>query len=410
LARTVPTLALFLALLAACLTSSFVSSAPSRLDYPAGLELATMGKIDVSAGLEDRLVRLLDSGPLDQDGLNLLFSARVHKGIDDQQRNAIAFALGKLGWRSTHAQRNLVVEALNRGDNGEALLRIDALLRRDKLRETILPVLRLIEQDPEVTTLLVERLGRQPNWRQDYFAGVEHLADPAARVARTQLFDRMIRDHRKLDREELRPSLEAFVEQGEPDRAFALLRELGYGRSGKALNYDADFSKAAALSEHGSWKALPSEWAMSNRNGISVRALGESGGSYLAVRWDGAGSPWLMRQLVDLGGQRQPALEVRTESDRDWRELRRLGFQWQCAGQSPLRFDTTMGDQINNRVLFTLPAPSSCDYGYLVLVGMPQNLDQPVQLHLKAIRLLPSIAAAGPLTLGEQPAGEVPQP
>ena len=154
------TAGLFFLFLAISALAYLQANAADRLAYPEALELTGPGgpAVSVPDGLHGNLVKLLAAEPLDQSLLNLLYAIEVRNGATEQRQLALVQSLGALGWRSTSAQRNLIIDALNKDEFGPAILRIDALLRRDQLREQIIPVLRQLEQDPSVVDALVDRL------------------------------------------------------------------------------------------------------------------------------------------------------------------------------------------------------------------------------------------------------------
>jgi hypothetical protein len=220
--RRAAALALFLLLAGACIAGFRAASWHGSLDYPDGLQVLAVPDVAVPVGLLDRLETRLAAEPFDIAALNLLYASEVRDGADAERRADLAAVLGDFGWRNSAAQQNLMLEAAQRGDVEAALMRADALLRRDRLPEVLLPAMRRMEVDDRAAAALTQRLSAKPAWRTAYFGDASHLSDEAARAARQRLLERMIARGDCPSSIELRPSLDAFLRAGEPQRAAAL--------------------------------------------------------------------------------------------------------------------------------------------------------------------------------------------
>ena len=384
------TAGLFFLFLAVSALAYLQANAADRLAYPEALELTGPGgpAVSVPDGLHGNLVKLLAAEPLDQSLLNLLYAIEVRNGATEQRQLALVQSLGALGWRSTSAQRNLIIDALNKDEFGPAILRIDALLRRDQLREQIIPVLRQLEQDPSVVDALVDRLRRNPNWRTLYFSSTEHLADADARTARLALFKGMIDAGAPPRRSELKVSLDAFAAAGDYGPAMVFVSRLAPARGGNTLNFDPGFQNAAKLSAEGPSMSLPSEWEIDRHSGGMALVDPESHHSMLAIHWNGNGSPRFARQLVHLGMLRLPQLVVVPESASNRDDLGRLAFAWLCPGKRSVGFSPLAAQPMPDRAIYVLAKPSVCEYGYLVIAGLPHSLAGPFGVELRSVGMM----------------------
>ena len=388
MARALLTLALFVGLSLLTLAGMAGLTLRERLIYPPELEIARAGEVDIPAHLRKDLLSIIDTGPLDQVALNMLFSLEVRDGAEPSRLADLLEPLGDLGWRSTAAQRNLVYEALLAGDLEEGIRRIDALLRRDRLREEIVPVLYQIEQREGVRAVMVERLERMPNWRHGYFMSVDHLVDSASCEARAQIFRAMAKRKNWPDRAEIKPSLDACVRAGEYGLAMDLARSVTGTEPWATLNNDPDFDAAAALSAQGRWHVLPGEWQLTNHRGLKVSAMQREGHSYLAIRWNGRGAPVYLRQFVYLGQVTRPELQISVAGDQNVDGFDGLRPEWMCPGQSALNFDLKSIDSQKKTAFFALSAPSSCLYGWLRLVAVPSQGSGSVTMNISKVMLL----------------------
>ncbi len=214
-ARRIGALAAFVALAAFCI-AGFRAEAWHKLQtHPRELELLSIPDIAVPDGLRARLIRRLGAEPYDAEAFNLLYASEVRQGAGPDRRAELAGVLAQLGWRNSSAQRNLIFEAVRRGDTQEAIRRADGLLRRNLLREPLLAALRQLEQDEAARDILAQRLARRPVWRGAYFADVSHLADARARAARRALFAHMQAMGDPPAPAELQRSLDAMSAHGE---------------------------------------------------------------------------------------------------------------------------------------------------------------------------------------------------
>lgn len=390
--RTMPkaalSIGLFVGLAAVCAVAFAGAVRVQSLPFPDEWQLINT-QVKVSEPEQAPLARMLASEPLNQGLFNLYYSTEVHQGVDDTRRGELVELLKALGWRNTSAQRNLIFEAVRTDDLELALLRADSLLRRDKLTEFLLPVMRRMEMDEEASRLLIARLGRKPNWRDAYFGNVESLAEPEAREYRERLFDRMIAVGQIPAREELKRSLDAFVRWGEPARAAAVVSRLAGPTRRGLLNRDPDFAQAARLMGDDRQMPLPTEWEPGGARGVDSSFGDDGAGGVLVVHWSGFGSPTLAQQIVAAAGASSLRLQAKLADKPSFDALDKVGFRWACGPRQSVPFDIVRRDAARLQATLAMPGAPACDFGYLQIVGLPQTADQPVDVSFRSVSIFP---------------------
>lgn len=111
--------------------------------------------------------------------------------VDEAQRGGLAAAarsptaamLAKLGYRRLAAQQNLMLIAGQDDDAAMLVDRLDAVLRRGKMRGSGYRLAAGLEASPH-RALLVERIARNPDWASDYLRYQAALSSPAILAAR----------------------------------------------------------------------------------------------------------------------------------------------------------------------------------------------------------------------------------
>lgn len=376
------------ALLAALILYAFAEQSSARIKGEPGWLLVAMTDAKIPPRAVNKARRLVAQQPLDQAMLNLIFAAETRGDMSEERRDRFARALGDLGWRDTPAQQNLIVEAARLRDPKAAVLRADALLRRGKLVDGILPIMVRLESFPEAAELLIERLALEPDWRQAYFRLGAVLSDPATLDARVQLFDRMLAKGMSLSHTELKPSLDALMRAGR--RADAAHLALRANRDGAAAPlYDPEFAKMIALTARDRESPLPFEWETFSRPGISAQIVPRGDAGQLLIRWNGVGVPTFARTMVLISDIEAPRLVVMAGGRQDTAALAKLGFALVCPRKGGAIFAPEAIDQEDHIARFRLSAPVPCDFPDLVVAGRPQANDAAVDVAIDSIRLLP---------------------
>lgn len=332
---------------------------------------------------------LLAEQPLDQAKLNLLFAIETRGDLDDRRREAFVSTLSALGWRDTPSQQNLMLELLKPEDPSKAVLRADALLRRERLVSNIMPLLTAMESYPDAAELLIERLAEKPKWRGDYLAYSSPQQTAAGLAARARLLDRMLARGEKLSHAELAPSLNMMMRANRPDDVVRIGLRAIKAKAGDALIYDPDFAKAVALSPDERESPLPFEWEMVNQPGISTSIIAHSG-SQMRLRWNGNGAPVIARIMTLMREPRPLDLAVEADSVDALDHLRMLAFSLRCPGARPIVFVPIDVDQTQKLARFRSEGLAQCSYPDLVISGRPQTNDRSVETMINSVRLTPS--------------------
>jgi hypothetical protein len=123
--------------------------------------------------------------------------------------------------RDVASQIWLADEYLLRGEAIKAMRHVDALLRVwPELSETLFPVLQDLTQDVEGAIALVSTLQLPPPWRESFLAALPRNRErPAADLA--DFYEAMGTGPAPLSMSELRPYLEALIQQGQAKMARA---------------------------------------------------------------------------------------------------------------------------------------------------------------------------------------------
>jgi len=360
-----------------------------RIKVDPAWPLTAIRDAEIPSAVVERTRELLAEQPLDQPLLNFLFAAESRGDMKPERRAEFVDALSKLGWRDTPSQQNLIFEAVQSGKPAEAVLRADALLRRGKLTDHIIPVLIQMEADPDAVALLIDRLAKNPGWRGGYFAIGAPLHNPAVLDARVRLFDRMLKDGIPLSRREIKSSIEVMLRQGRRQEAADIAMRASGIKVGQAMIYDADFTNFLALNSEERNEVLPFEWEVSSRPGVSTQISANSGAGQMAIRWNGLGVPVLARTMAMLGETRQPRLEIVASSRQAFANLSILAFALRCPGQAAVPFVADGSDESRNAALYRADAAVACGNPDLVILGRPQGRDATVETALRSVRLLP---------------------
>lgn len=386
--RIASAILLFVALLAFTAFAWMQQQAGARFVSDPAWSLIAAGDAKAPPVLVARTRALLAEQPLDQPRFNLLFAAEAKGEMDAGRRAAFAKTLGALGWRDTASQQNLIMEAARVNDPQAMVLHIDALLRRGRMVDNILPVLVQVEAVPEAAALLADRLALQPNWRTRYLRESGLLASPQALTARARLLERMLEKGDKLTNRELKPSLDTMMRGGLREDAARIAMRVNPASGGKAAIHDPDFSQYLSLSQEDREYPLPFEWTTANRPGISAQIGPRNGGGQLQLRWSGVGAPVIARTMVLLAEVPPSRLDVQVDSLDALDGLKMFGFGLVCPGQGTVRFFEESRDGANRTISYRTDRAAPCAYPELVVLGLPRSRDAAAETRIDSIRLL----------------------
>lgn len=309
--------------------------------------------------------------PLSQRRFNqFVVAASERRELAGQPLDDAMTQLASLGWRDTASLQNQIYFHANRGEIGETLDNVDALLRRDKLADDVLAALSMAETDPKFRTVLIERMLKGASWTSRFlqFNGLLNRAPNVA--ARTITLKALVDGKARISRQDMASSLIPIVAAGN----FAEGYEIWQGWRGAAANdprgFDHDFRLAAALPEEERDIRIPFEWMLENGPGYRASASGSGVGSSLNIRWNGRGTPTLMQRfLKNPGGDwflRVRGLDLTAGS------IRNLRFNIACPSQRLVEMTIRMSDQKQGLALIP-DAPVNCPYPALLVRGQARD-------------------------------------
>lgn len=154
----------------------------TALRYRAGNVEALSGSAHAATmagnGAEAKRLALL---ALDRDPLDVASLRELALGEEALGHTALAGRMmdqaGRLSWRDTPSQVWLFSRAVRTGDINAITLRGDALLRRKKLPDTVMPVLQALTLRPEGRTILAAHLRDWPYWRINFLQSLDPVDD-----------------------------------------------------------------------------------------------------------------------------------------------------------------------------------------------------------------------------------------
>ena len=316
--------------------------------------------------------------PLNPALFNLLYanSVRIRRPEAEIRRQAVI--LGRLGWRYTPAQQNLLYRSLLNNSFVNAVDRADALLRRQKETAFAFTVLSTMEAIPQVHDVVVNRLRGNPKWRRDYLMTITPQSSPALLDVRPTTLAALSRTVIGIGREEIAPSLVALVATGRGRVAHALWDQRGTRQTDGNLVYDPDFQQAAVLAK--SDTVIPFEWSFSQDLDYSAQPSSEG----VLINWNRRGVPAFLTQVVPVVSGRGYALTVQGTSDNG--DLASTLAPALVCGTISVPLTPSEGRNGEARYL-TGSLPQACDMATLTINGAVDSGAGTVNLNLRHIVL-----------------------
>jgi hypothetical protein len=312
---------------------------------------------------------------LANDPLNVV-ALRVVGLASDKTGDPVAAArfmnlAGELGWRDTPVQLWLTQAAIRSGDWDSALIRADALARREQWpRLTSALFVAALATGPG-REALARQLSNDPPWRGSFFytlgsLGLEKRDEIEALIAA------LARNGSGVSRADLNPYVTGLVNQGKVRDAFDMWRR--YGRRGdvqaQSLPSDGNF-RLAQSDGFGDGTIFPFEWRLSD--GVGGDATIERGATSgkLVVRADGTAATLLARQVLPLTpGRYRLAGSVQASTGASPLSA----FEWTVSclpGQAQLSGQSASSDGRLDYV-FSVPA-TACEGQFLDLKAVPTS-------------------------------------
>jgi len=349
---------------------------------PAGVR-APAAQSPLTAGQHDALAAALWRNPLDQRLVNLLYVDAVRTGRDRTGKQASgrgAQTLGRLGWRYTQAQQNLMLRAALEERFPEVVDRADGLLRRQKMTDQAIAMLMAMEAIPQVHGLVVDKLLGDPLWRHDYLLRIAAQTPPQILDARIRTMRSLLSDPGDVSRAELAPTLQALIGSGRPRAAYDLWTQ----KAGPArANLVRDPAFRAATANAGDTTAIPFEWRFSQNLGYAASA-GPDGATII---WDGRGVPVFMSQLVPVRPGRSYLLAITGRADSG--RLADLIAPTLACGRASVAF-APIGTMTDNTRWRSGPVPPDCEMAELTIGGSVDTGAQATTMDIGRIVLQPA--------------------
>ncbi len=324
--------------IAAVLTAAVLVSVAG---YAATTSLATAGILNTRGGAllaasqsgeagkpaaldKHRLRTAIAAMPLDQRLLNVAMVQDVER--HGKERTAAWLAvLARLGWRDTSSVQNMLYAAALATDLPRILDLGDALLRRRRLTDQMIPVLSAVEGDAALRGMFVQRLVERPSWRGLYLTTVGHLQSRDQLIARFDTLRLLQQRGARLDQAEVVPSIAAMDRAGLSPYGFALWQSIR-PETTRPLD-DADF-RLASRSYATGYDPVPYQWQMMTGQGFSADASRNGDQSSLTINWDGRGVPVFAQQKTSAVPGRY-ILDVAIEPE-DVADLTAIQFKLVC--------------------------------------------------------------------------------
>jgi len=315
---------------------------------------------------DDKIKTAIAAMPLDQGIVNV---AMVHEA----GRRGVAITgpwltvLARLGWRDTPALQNMLYTAAIASNMAGVLNIADALLRQQSLMEQLIPLLSMMELDPTLRGMLVERLAQNPNWRSAYLASVSQ--DPSRLVARYAFIRALQQRGARLDQVEVIPNIDALDGAGLSRYGFVLWQYLQPGIT-RPLD-DTQFIRASS-SNKVDRDPVPYQWQVLQGDGFSADVSRDGARASLSLDWNGRGVPVFAQQRTSAMPGRY-ALDVQAEPDGK-ADLQAFVFRLVCGG------DTIIFQQTGSPAHYVTASPVPCSYPLLQIAGdvQPSTVDHQV--------------------------------
>ncbi|WP_324699488.1 hypothetical protein ACLIMP_18815 [Novosphingobium aerophilum] len=226
-----------------------------------------------AAATETSLADRLAERPYDAAALRELALLRQRTGKGPEAL-VLARLGGELGWRDSRTQTMLIADEVRRGDETQAIRRIDALLRRKPaLEPLLLPVLHRAATDARGRDALLDRLAAAPSWQDGFFRQLGTLP-PELETAHEQLLAQWLQGPAPHRRDDLIAYVKVLVDRREYRRARTLW--IAHAGTGDTPVLDPAFAQLDPAAPSGS--AAPFAWSAQRVPGAELEMVAGSGG------------------------------------------------------------------------------------------------------------------------------------
>lgn len=353
-----------------------------------GLPLRTVTErpnVDLPPRFEQRIVKTLLWSPLDQNLFNALYVYRKVSGqLTGRYESRMLRLIARQGWRSTSAQQNLMRAAAAELDVDEIVLRGDALLRREQLKDPVLQLLYQAEALPAGRRALLKSLRLAPAWRAKFFSDAAGIAGTSRLSIRAQTLNAMVDNGDMPSQSESAFTLRRMVENRLSASAYDLWIKLTRKKPTAGLT-DSNFLEVAR--QRSGILPYPFEWQMLNGRGFSSVAVESAESGEVELSWDGRGSPVFMEQTIKAPYGMHPNLQLRA-LDADNNGLRQFAFTLECSEGQPVIFRNEGRENRPARTVLLKPQSQlTCLYPIFRVRGQPNTLNRPVEVSISYMGL-----------------------
>ncbi len=320
-------------------------------------------------GCRDLLLNAVGRAPLSADALAGLIRIDTLRGIPAAKQKQGEDLLKQLGFRSTLAQQLLIESALKRRDFTDILLRSDALLRRDKLQDDVLPIMLIAAGDPSTREPLITALGRKPSWRLAFMTHPIGFSRPELRAVRAEVLGEMIARKLPVDRLEVAYATRALSKAQENASAYKLWKQYNRIEGRQFVVFDPRFHAVEQEQEEVAGSDMPFEWLLLKGRGYRAQLRPSTKQNTLTLSWNGRGAPVLVEQKIALAAGRRYKLDI-LATEPAAVIANRFAITLDCPGRAPVAFvDFQPAEKPGQPETVTAKEAVGCDFPVLRIRG-----------------------------------------
>lgn len=289
------------------------------------------------AGCRDLLLDTVSRAPLSTDAFTGLLRIDALRGSPAAKQKQGEALLAQLGFRSTFAQQLLIESALKRRDFTDILLRSDALLRREKLQDDVLPIMLIAAGDRSTREPLITALARKPSWRLAFMTHAVGFSRPELRAVRAEVLGEMIARKIPVDRLEVAYAARALSKAQENAAAYQLWKRYNRIEGRQFIVFDPRFRAIEQEQEEVAGSDMPFEWLLLKGRGYRAQLRPSTKQNTLTLSWNGRGSPVLVEQKIALTAGRRYKLDI-LATEPAAVIANRFAITLDCPGRAPVAF------------------------------------------------------------------------
>lgn len=320
-------------------------------------------------GCRDMLLGAIGRAPLSADAFAGLLRIDALRGSPAAKQRRGEELLAQLGFRSTLAQQLLIESALKRRDFADILVRSDALLRREKLQDDVLPIMLIAAGDRSTREPLIAALARKPSWRLAFMTHPVGFARPELRAVRAEVLEEMIARKIPVARIEVAYAARALSKAQENAKAYQLWKRYSGIDGRQFLVFDPRFRAVEQEQEEAAGSDMPFEWLLLKGRGYRAQLRPSTKQNTLALSWNGRGTPVLLEQKIALAADRRYQLDI-LATEPAAVIANRFAITLDCPGRAPVAFvDFRPAQKPGQPEAVTAAEAVGCDFPVLRVRG-----------------------------------------